>query len=182
MSNILDHLLIRTVTQKVSFAEVIIMGKSQGKIEKGLVILFGVGFSENKMQQHDEMTEEMFSSLIKTFLPVLEKLADKILNLRIFPDEQGKMNVSVKDIHGGIYVISQFTLFADCTKGNRPSFIQSAPPFLAQKIYDLFLDIIRKKEKNLNLCSGIFGENMQVSLCNDGPVTIVLNASSGGLF
>lgn len=160
----MSELIFRAVIQRVSHAEVLISGQSQGRIDQGLVILFAVGMQ----------TELSYFSLEK-FKPTLEKMADKILNLRIFQDDQDKMNLSVKDVSGGIYLISQFTLFADCKKGNRPSFIQSAKPDVAKLLYDLFLDILKTKSENLTVFQGIFGADMKVQLCNDGPVTILMD-------
>lgn len=160
----MSDLIFRTVIQRASHAEVVISGNSQGKMEQGLVIMFAVGTQSEIV--HFEITK---------FKPILEKMADKILNLRIFQDDQDKMNLSVKDVSGGIYLISQFTLFADCKKGNRPSFIQSAKPDVAKPLYDLFLEILRTKAENLTVLQGIFGADMKVSLCNDGPVTILMD-------
>lgn len=161
-----ENTVFRTVIQRVSSAELCIDGQSMGKICKGLVVLFAVG--QRALLAEDQK---------KDLKPVLEKLADKILNLRVFSDESGKMNLSVKDIFGGVYVVSQFTLFADLKKGNRPSFVQSAPPSVAQPLYDLFLNIVKERAENLICCHGVFGAEMQVTLCNDGPVTLILDAS-----
>lgn len=160
----MSELIFRAVIQRVTHAEVLISGQSQGRIDQGLVILFAVGMQ----------TESSYFSVEK-FKPALEKMADKILNLRIFQDDQDKMNLSVKDVSGGIYLISQFTLFADCKKGNRPSFIQSAKPDVAKLLYDLFLDILKTKSENLTVFQGVFGADMKVQLCNDGPVTILMD-------
>lgn len=160
----MSELIFRAVIQRVSHAEVLISGQSQGRIDQGLVILFAVGIQ----------TELSYFSLEK-FKPTLEKMADKILNLRIFQDDQDKMNLSVKDVSGGIYLISQFTLFADCKKGNRPSFIQSAKPDVAKLLYDLFLDILKTRSENLTVFQGVFGADMKVHLCNEGPVTILMD-------
>lgn len=165
----------RTVIQRTSFAEVKIHGNSQGKIEKGLVILFGVGFSSEILPAIIEQIYTQDEKFIcKQILPKIEKLAEKIVALRIFSDEQDKMNLSVKDVCGGIYVVSQFTLFGNCKKGNRPSFTSALKPSLAKLIYEEFVAAIKQKAENLNVYSGIFGEDMQVTLCNDGPVTVIL--------
>ncbi len=169
-----NNLKLRAVAQRVSSAEVKIEGVSQGTIAKGLVILFGVGtVSEMK---HDEFYAADPQIVIKNILPRLTKLSDKILALRIFEDESGKMNLNVKDISGSLYIISQFTLFADCSKGNRPSFTQSTKPIFAQPIYDEFINILKINAPGMNIKTGKFAHNMQVDLCNDGPVTLILEA------
>lgn len=163
---------LRTVIQRVNFAEVKIEGVSQGVIEKGLLILFAVGGSHETSSKSPSFEDPM--AIVKTLQPRLEKLAEKILALRIFNDGLGKMNLSVKDINGGIYIVSQFTLFADCGKGTRPSFMQSAKPQFAQPIYNELVQLFKDKHINHKVFTGKFAHEMQVNLCNDGPVTIVL--------
>lgn len=167
----MTHIILRSVVQRVSSAEVTIGGQSCGTLAQGLVLLFGVGVAEASLL-------DIFNAPIETAFahirPVLERLVEKTLALRIFSDSEGKMNLSVVDIQGGIYVVSQFTLFADCKKGNRPSFILAAKPAWAQPIYEEFLALFKKKAPNLRICNGQFGADMKVSLCNDGPVTLTL--------
>lgn len=155
--------------QRVSSAEVIIEGRSRGKMLQGIVIFLGVGqgFADNEKS---------------TLHPVLEKCADKILGMRIFGDEHGKMNLSVKDVAGGLYIISQFTLFADCKNGFRPGFSAAAKPDFAREIYEDFLSILKiKSSDSLAIYSGEFAADMKVSLLNDGPVTLILEADVGGV-
>lgn len=125
--------------------------KLKSSIDKGFVILLGVS---------NEDTEQD-----------LQKLADKISKLRIFEDENGKMNLSIKDIDGKILLISQFTLYADCKKGNRPSFTQAGSPSEAERLYEYFLEECRKEFGKVE--HGIFGAEMKVSLENDGPFTVI---------
>ena len=143
---------MKAVIQRVSKAEVKVEENITGKINQGLLILLGVGPDD---------TEKNADELVK-----------KICNLRIFRDKQDKMNLSVKDIQGEILVVSQFTLYADCQKGNRPSFVNAASPDKANKLYEYFKEKCKEAVKNVE--SGIFGADMKVSLLNDGPVTIIL--------
>ncbi len=142
--------------QRVLEAEVTVSGESTGKIRKGLLLL--VGIDENDSENDAEW------------------LVHKILNLRIFSDEAGKMNLSVSDITGEILCVSQFTLIADYKKGNRPGFTRSAKPEQAIPLYEYFLKKIG--ESGLTVQKGIFGANMQIALINDGPVTLVLNSQT----
>ena len=144
---------MKTVIQRVSRADVTISGTTAGKIGQGLLILLGVG---------PEDTEE-----------TADYIATKIINMRIFEDEKGKMNRSVKDVGGEILVVSQFTLYADCRKGNRPSFVGAAAPEPAEALYRYFIK--KLSESGIHTESGEFGADMQVSLINDGPVTILLD-------
>lgn len=143
---------MRIVLQRVSYASVKVEGKITGEINQGLLLL--VGFAIN------DTTKQM------------QTLIDKLLKLRIFSDEQGKMNLSVQDVKGGLLVVSQFTLYADTRKGNRPSFIDAAAPAKAKDLYDEFLVLCA--QSGLQTEAGIFGADMKVELLNDGPVTITL--------
>jgi len=145
---------MRAVIQRVKEAEVKISGKTVGKIGKGLLVLLAV---------HVDDTEDK-----------IEKMATKIINLRIFGDQADKMNLSVKDMGGEILVVSQFTLYGDISKGNRPSFIESAKPEKAVPYYEKFVEKI--KTSGLKTATGKFGAMMEVSLTNDGPVTIVVES------
>ncbi len=147
---------MKIVIQRVSQAEVKVDGKIVGEISKGLLLLVGI-------DEDDKKTDA-------------DWLVQKILNLRIFGDENDKLNLSVTDINGEILCISQFTLIADYKKGNRPSFIKAAKPDKAIPLFDYFKNEISKS--GLKTESGIFGADMKVSLLNDGPVTIVMNSKS----
>lgn len=143
---------MKAVIQRVKNASVTIDDKLYSKISKGMLILFCVekGDTDDK----------------------LEWMANKIESLRIFEDKQQKMNLSVKDIKGELLVVSQFTLAASCKKGTRPSFDNAEHPEIANKMYQKFIEIL--KTKALNVKTGVFAANMQVSLINDGPVTFIL--------
>ncbi len=145
---------MKIVVQRVSQANVEVEGEIVGKIEAGLMLLIGIS-------EDDQKTDA-------------DWLIHKIINLRIFSDENGKMNKSILDISGEILCISQFTLLADYKKGNRPSFIKAAKPELAIPLFEYFKTKI--SESKLKIESGIFGADMKVSLVNDGPVTIVLDS------
>lgn len=145
---------MKTVIQRVSEASVKVDGTTVGEIGKGLMLLVGI-------DENDEKTDA-------------DWLVQKVLNLRIFGDEDDKLNLSVKDIAGEILCISQFTLIADYKKGNRPSFIKAAKPNKAVPLFDYFKEEIAKS--GLKTESGIFGADMKVSLINDGPVTIVMDS------
>lgn len=143
---------MKLVVQRVKNAQVDIDGKTVGKIEKGFMVLLGVTHSDTKQEA--------------------DYLVKKLCNLRVFEDENGKMNLGLKDIKGELLIISQFTLYADCTGGNRPSFIGAARPEIAEPLYQYFCN---ECEKNgIKVEKGIFGADMKVSLLNDGPVTIIL--------
>jgi len=144
---------MKIVLQRVSSASVKVADEIVGSIEHGMLLL--IGFSSND-------TEE-------SILPTLEK----IVKLRIFSDEEGKMNKSVLDVSGSALLVSQFTLYADTKKGNRPSFIEAARPELAIPLYEFFIDEMKKRISKVE--TGIFGADMKVELVNDGPVTIVFD-------
>ncbi len=143
---------MKAVVQRVKQANVKVDEKVVGSINKGLVILLGVG--------NDDTIEKV------------DYLVKKITSLRIFTDEAGKMNLSLKDVNGEILVVSQFTLFADCSRGNRPSFSTAGKPELAKELYEYFIEECKKL--GIKTETGIFAAHMQVTLTNDGPVTIIL--------
>lgn len=143
---------MKILVQRVSNASVVVDNQIIGAIEAGVVAL--VGFTHRD-----------------TFAEV-EWLASKLVNLRIFEDEEGKMNHSLIQQQGSALIISQFTLYADCHAGRRPSFIQAASPELAKHLYELFIQEMRKA--NISVATGIFGAEMKVALVNDGPVTVML--------
>lgn len=145
---------MRAVIQRVSEASVTIEGNITGQIEKGLLVLLGIAPDD---------TREDIDWLIK-----------KMIQLRIFNDEEGKMNLSIQDVKGDFLIVSQFTLFADCKKGNRPSYTRSAPPMIAIPLYERFLAELKKQFEG-KVEAGIFGADMKVRLLNDGPVTILLD-------
>lgn len=146
---------MKAVIQRVTFANVKVDGEMVGEIEKGFMILLGV--------VEGDTTKEA------------DWLAKKTANMRVFEDENGKMNLSLLDTDGECLVISQFTLCADCKKGNRPSFISSAKPDEANELYEYFIE--KLKENGVKKVEkGIFGADMKVSLLNDGPVTIILDS------
>lgn len=143
---------MKVVIQRVNEASVEVDKKEVGKINKGLLVL--VGFT------HDDTIEN------------IEYIIKKMTNLRIFEDENGVMNISVKDIQGSILSVSQFTLYADTKKGNRPSYINALEPTRAEELYNIFNQ--KLKEEGFHVETGIFGADMKVSLVNDGPVTIII--------
>ncbi len=145
---------MKAVLQRVSQASVDIDGKTVGEIGRGFLILLGVS---------NEDTEEL-----------AERMADKICRLRIFEDENGKTNLSLADVGGALLVVSQFTLYADCKKGNRPSFIKAGEPARAEQLYEYFMECCKKRTGKVE--HGSFGAEMKVSLCNDGPFTLVLDS------
>ena len=146
---------MRAVIQRVKYASVKVDGEVKGKADEGLLIFLGVGKDDGDAD--------------------LKYIADKTRGLRIFEDENGKMNKSVTDISGDILVISQFTLYGDCRKGKRPSFDGAMPPKEAEEMYERFVSYI--KESGLKTETGVFGADMKVELLNDGPVTIILDSS-----
>ncbi len=146
---------MRAVIQRVSRAQVRVEGQIIGDIAKGLLVLLGVGKGDTKAEA--------------------DSLLDKIINLRIFEDAQGKMNLSLLDVAGELMVISQFTLYADCRKGRRPSFTDAGSPEEAKALYQYF--VTRAKDRGLKVASGIFQALMEVELINFGPVTILLDSS-----
>ncbi|XPV75996.1 MAG: D-aminoacyl-tRNA deacylase [Desulfovibrio sp.] len=149
---------MRLVLQRVSEAKVTVEGKVTGEIEEGFLILAGFGGEDSA----ELPTEKVWDVIL-----------NKILDLRVFSDDQGKMNLSLRDIKGGLLIVSQFTLYATCKKGRRPSFSKAAPPQLAEALYDTFVEEMKKRAP-AKVETGIFGADMDVSLNNQGPVTIIL--------
>ena len=146
---------MRIVIQRVREASVKINDEIVGEIQQGLLVLLGIEHVDSELDA--------------------DYLIQKLIHLRIFGDEEGKMNLSVSDISGDLLIVSQFTLFADTKKGNRPSFIRSARPEQARPLYDYFLSQLKKSFSG-KIENGVFGANMQVELINDGPVTIILDS------
>jgi len=145
---------MRAVVQRVTRANVTVEGQLIGEIARGLVVLLGV-------EQEDQVADA-------------QQLADKIIQLRIFDDAEGKMNLSLGEVNGAMLVVSQFTLLGDCRKGRRPSFIQAAPPDLAERLYESFVAAVGVQ--GIQVATGKFRAMMQVELVNDGPVTILLDS------
>lgn len=145
---------MRVVLQRVSRAEVRVGGTVTGRIGRGYVVLAGFAPGD---------TDE-----------TLAWMTDKILGLRLFADAEGKMNLALADVDGGVLVVSQFTLYGDARKGRRPSFIDAAPPDVAIPLYERFLDLLRARGGSVPVAAGVFGAMMDVELVNDGPVTLLL--------
>ncbi|HAD82910.1 MAG: D-tyrosyl-tRNA(Tyr) deacylase [Candidatus Edwardsbacteria bacterium RIFOXYD12_FULL_50_11] len=145
---------MRLVIQRVSSASVTVENDLTGKIGQGLVILAGFSHLDDEA--------------------VIGKLAEKAVNLRIFEDAEGKMNLSLLDVRGGILLVSQFTLYADCRKGRRPSFTDAAAPEKAQALYQKLITAI--KSYGIEVQTGMFGAKMLVEINNDGPVTVILDS------
>ena len=143
---------MRLVVQRVANAKVEVENNTIGSIKNGFLVLLGVG--------NDDETANA------------DYLLKKLVNLRVFTDEQGKMNLSLMDIQGELLIVSKFTLYADCKKGNRPSFTNAAPPEKAKQLYEYF--VLQAKNLGLKVETGSFGAHMKVELLNDGPVTILL--------
>lgn len=145
---------MKFVIQRVSQAEVVVEEQSVGKIDQGLMVLVSICNSDTK--------------------EIADKLINKLIHLRIFEDENGKSNLSVQDIHGNLLIISQFTLYADCRKGNRPSYTNAGNPDLANELYEYIIAQCQKEFPNVQ--HGVFGAYMKVSLLNDGPFTIIFDS------
>ena len=143
---------MRIVVQRVKYASVTIDGKVNGEINNGFLVLLGIKSTDSKQD--------------------VDYLVKKVINLRIFTDENDKMNLSLKDTNGKLLIISQFTLYGDCKDGNRPSFIEAARPEEAIPLYEYFCNECEKN--NIEVQRGIFGADMKVKLLNDGPVTILM--------
>ena len=147
------RIIMKALIQRVTKAKVNISGRTKGSINKGLVVF--VGFAENDTNE------------------IIEWVINKIRKLRVFTDQEGKMNNSVEEVKGGLLIISQFTIYASVKKGTRPSFIDAAKPELAENLYNYLLEYVSNNTA-LYIESGIFGADMQVELTNDGPVTILV--------
>ena len=147
---------MKFIVQRVNKSQVEVEEKIVGKIDKGFMVLIGITHNDTK--------------------EIADFLVRKLINLRVFEDENGKMNLSLKCVQGSLLLISQFTLYADCTSGNRPSFTNAAKPEFANELYEYIIEECKKQIPNVQ--TGIFGADMQVSLVNDGPVTIILEKSN----
>jgi len=145
---------MRLLIQRVRHAQVTVEKKIVGKVDQGALVLFGA-------KQGD--TQES-----------VPYLAEKLIHLRMFCDDERKMNLSLRDLELGALIVSQFTLYADCSKGRRPSFVGAAPPESAEKLYEAFIREVKKHLKKVE--KGIFGAKMQVELVNDGPVTFIIDS------
>ncbi len=150
---------MRTILQKVSYANVKVDEKTVGKIKKGLLIFLGIS--------HDDDEKE------------IKWLVNKIKDLRIFEDENGKMNLSLTDVGGDVLVISQFTLYGNCIKGRRPAFIEAAKPEIAKQLYLKFIETFRSF--GIKTETGEFAAHMKVELLNDGPVTIFIDTADANI-
>lgn len=145
---------MRAVVQRVNSARVIVDGKVIGQIGKGFVVLLGVGLDDNETD--------------------IDYLSDKILNLRVFEDQNDKMNLSLLDVNGELLIVSQFTLYGDLRKGKRPNFMKAAPPDMAKDLYDKFVK--KCTSYGIKVDTGEFKSHMEVELINDGPVTILIDS------
>ena len=146
---------MRFVIQRVTNASVTVDGNVTGEINKGFLVLIGVS---------DDDTKEIADKMIK-----------KLIGMRIFEDENGKTNLALADVGGSLLLVSQFTLYADCKKGNRPSFTRAGKPQMAEEMYNYIIEQCKKEVKNVQV--GIFGADMKVQLLNDGPFTIILDSA-----
>jgi D-tyrosyl-tRNA(Tyr) deacylase len=144
---------MKLIIQRTNGVELLVNDRLNSSTKKGLLVLFGTKSDD-------------------TEAPIV-KLADKVANLRIFEDDEGKMNLSLKDINGELMVVSQFTLYADTKKGRRPSFNKAQEPKEAERLYNLFVDELKKQ--NLKVETGVFGAKMDIKFNNDGPVTIIID-------
>ncbi len=148
---------MKAVIQRVTSAAVSVDKNVVGKIGGGFLVLLGVGAEDTERD--------------------CEKLSQKLINLRIFADENGKTNLSIKDVGGSLLIISQFTLYADCHKGNRPNFLKAKEPVQAQRLYEFFCELCKREVPTVE--RGVFGADMRVELVNDGPFTVILECVNG---
>ena len=151
---------MRFVIQRVCSASVTVEENIVGKIEKGFLVFVGISQTDNEQ--------------------VADKMVRKLIGLRIFEDTEGKTNLDIKTVSGSLFMVSQFTLYADCKKGNRPSFIHAGVPDKAKALYEYILQLC--KEEIPLVEKGIFGADMKVSLTNDGPFTVILDSNEMGIF
>lgn len=152
--NIVGGLKMRFVIQRVTKASVTVDENVTGEIDKGFLVLIGVSEDDTK--------------------EIADKMIKKLIGMRIFEDENGKTNLALADVGGSLLLVSQFTLYADCKKGNRPSFIKAGKPQMAEEMYEYIIAECKKEIENVQV--GIFGANMKVQLLNDGPFTIILDS------
>ncbi|MEW6536039.1 MAG: D-aminoacyl-tRNA deacylase [Candidatus Auribacterota bacterium] len=145
---------MKAIIQRVKNASVVVDGDTVGSVKKGLLLFLGIGINDSRSDA--------------------EYLSNKIVQLRVFEDPHGKMNMSLKDINGELLVISQFTLYGDCSKGRRPSFTDAMLPHEAEELYNYFVDLLKNHCHNVQ--TGIFGAHMDVALINDGPVTFIIES------
>ena len=145
---------MKFVIQRVKNSKVEIDNNVVGKINQGFLVLIGITYEDTK--------------------DIADLMIRKLINLRVFEDENNKMNLALKDINGELLLVSQFTLYADCKDGNRPAFINAARPEIAKPLYEYIIE--KCKEQNIKVETGVFGADMKVSLLNDGPVTIILDS------
>ncbi len=145
---------MRFVIQRVKYAKVEVEGEITGQIEDGFLVLIGINNEDNR--------------------EIADKMIKKLVNMRIFQDENGKTNLALNDVNGSLLLVSQFTLYADCKKGNRPSFVHAGAPDMANDLYEYIIDRCREKVPIVE--KGIFGADMKVSLLNDGPFTVILDS------
>ncbi|MEE0686632.1 MAG: D-aminoacyl-tRNA deacylase [Lachnospiraceae bacterium] len=146
---------MRFVIQRVTNASVTVDGNVTGEIDKGFLVLIGVSEDDTK--------------------EIADKMIKKLIGMRIFEDENGKTNLALADVGGSLLLVSQFTLYADCKKGNRPSFTKAGNPQMAEEMYEYIIEQCKKEVKNVQV--GIFGADMKVQLLNDGPFTIILDSA-----
>lgn len=149
---------MKVVLQRVREAKVTVEGETVGAIGQGFLIFLGAGESDTEV--------------------IVDKMVDKICKLRIFQDEKGKTNLSLGDVRGELLIVSQFTLYADCKKGNRPSFIKAGSPEKADRLYEYAIERCRRYVDKVE--HGVFGADMKVSLVNDGPFTLILDSDEMG--
>ena len=145
---------MRFIIQRVTNASVTVEGNVTGQIEKGFLVLIGVSEDDTK--------------------EIADKMIKKLVGMRIFEDENGKTNLALADVGGSLLLVSQFTLYADCKKGNRPSFIKAGNPQMAEEMYNYIIEQCKKEVENVQV--GIFGADMKVQLLNDGPFTVLLDS------